>query len=393
MLKKFLTVLIVTSCILGGNLVNANASENATKISIHNIEKIMLENSIDLKMTQNTFDKFGDEYEDLNDDLRRNLPKNIKKLNDEIEELDTKINGEINEEEKKKLEEDKKDKIDLRDKKTKEKDELEEKRDSIKYDMKIKRINLDENIKASIFSAEQKYIDHVKKLSDQKVKKFELDIKQKKNDALKLKYELGFISKKEYDSNVMDITDSKKEYLKIENELKMQLKDLKFILGLPIDEEVEIDTNIETDLEEIEKIDLESDTEDMIKNSKLLQRNRIQIEQAEKVSSEDGYEMDNLELGLEKNDTSLKLNFERKYNDLVNSHDDVKSLYEKVKQKEDELSVLYVKHNYGFISKNELKYFESEIEKQNCLLNNSLKDLYTNYIQYLKMRDGYSNIM
>jgi len=362
---RFLSIMCMLFIII--TIIPVSASETSITISINNIDKIVLDNNIELKMAENSLKSKIQYYDDLDDD--------IDSLEKKISDLEN--SGEINESNSK-----------LKEEYEQKKNDLKEQYEQKKNDLKIARITYQNRVREVVTSAQEKYIKYLYDKSIKEIKEEELKYNKEKNDIAKRKYDMGYISKNEYSTKIIDIIDIQNEYNKLSVDEDLSLKELKNSLGIG-NKKIVIDENINFDINNIANIDFEEDFDYMISNNRNIKIKEIELEQLEDKDESDDYEIDNAELELTQEENNSRLNFQEKYNNLISSYNNIRNSINKLNDKEKAFNIMKVKLDHGYVSnkESEEKYIELINQKSEYIKDKN--QLYINYLKYLQMKDGY----
>lgn len=368
---RFLSIMCILFIMI--TIIPVSASENSITISINNIDKIVLDNNIELKIAENSLKSKREYYDDLDDDID-SLEKKISKLKESIDDN-------MSEDEKSSKE------YEIKENNSK-LSTLKEQYEQKKNDLKIARITYQNRVIEVVTSAQEKYIKYLYDKSSKEIKEEELKYNKEKNDIAKRKYEMGYISKNEYSTKIIDIIDIQNEYNKLAVDEDLSLKELKNSLGIG-DKKIVIDENIDFDINNIANIDFEEDFDYMINNNRNIKIKEIALEQVEDKDESDDYEIDNAELELTQEENNSRLNFQEKYNNLISSYNNIRNSINKLNDKENAFNIMKVKLNHGYVSgkESEEKYIELINQKSEYIKDKN--ELYINYLKYLQMKDGY----
>lgn len=361
----------------------AASTNNITNMSIDNIEDIMLEYSPNIKIIDNNLKAAEENYDTLIDDIKDFEEKRdkLKKDYDEAlkdEENQTENVNIYNSDLIKKSLREIEDNINT----------LKDTKNKTKSNLKIFRIQYDQNVKKLVFSAQQEYIDYLDTLSKKELKKDEVTFQQKKIDTNKMKYEMGFISKKEYTSNLIDNTDVDNSLEELNRKEEIALKNLHLLLGIPTNTEIIVNNDINADLDKISKLKFQDDLEMMLDNNSNIKIKDIELDKEEN-SDDNDYLIDNAEIYLEQEKNNAKLEFEKQYNILMTSYNTIKNSNVKLNENQNDFNVMQAKYNYGFVSKNQTDDLERELNTKKSDFVSEKNSLYVNYLRYLQMKEGY----
>lgn len=389
---KKIGVLILSALLISINVTSAvSAKTNTIRVSLDNIEDIMLEYSPDMKIADNNLKKAEEDYDNLVDKVKdlEDSQKNLSNKKDDLQiKHDQAVSGGQSQD---KINEIKgeldKIKDSIKDNNNNLND-LKDTKDKAKYTLRTSRIQYDQNVKKLVFSTQQEYIDYLDTLSKKELKKDEVNSNQKKIEANKMKYEMGFISKKEYTSNLIDNTDNNNNLEELNKKEETSLKNLHLSLGIPANTEIILNNDINTDLDKISKLKFQDDLDMMLDNNSTIKIKDIELDEAEDADDND-YLIDNAEISLEQEKNKAKLEFEKQYNTLMTSYNTIKNSNVKLNEKQNDFSVMQAKYNYGFVSKNQTDDLERELNTKKSDFVSEKNNLYVNYLRYLQMREGY----
>lgn len=372
-------MIILSMLLISMNIANVSASTKDTiKISLDNIEEIMIEYSPNMKIADNNLKSAEENYENLADKVE-DLQDGVKNLNDKIDNAPVLPDGTLND-----SSELKKDLIELKATlKT-----IKDSKDKAKYSLKIARIQYDQNVKNAVFSAQQQYVAYLNTVSKKELKKNEVTSNKREIEVNNMKYEKGFISKKVYESNFRDNTDAENGLEDLTKAEEIDLKNLYLLLGVPMKTEIIFDSDINIDLEKISRIKFKDNLDEMLDNNSAIRTRELELDEAEDLDSSD-YAIDNAEIYLNQEKNKSKLEFEKQYNTLMSSYNSIKSSNNKLNEKQNDFGLMQTKYNYGFVSKKEIADFEMVLNKQRTEFISEKNNLYVNYLRYLQMKEGY----
>lgn len=382
MRKGIITILsLLLICI---HTIGVSAStKDIINISIDNIEDIMIEYSPDIKIINNNLKAAEENYDDLVDDIK-DLEEKRDKLKKDYEQA---VKDEENQ-----IENVNTDNSDLIKKALREIDDniniLKETKDKTKSNLKIFRIQYDENVKKLVLSVQQEYVSYLDILSKKELKKDEVNSSKRKTDTNKMKYEEGFISKKEYTSNLIENTFISNSFEELSKKEEISIKNLYLSLGLGLNVEINFNNDINIDLEKISKLKYQNDLDTMFDNNSSIRIKEIELNEAEDVDDND-YLTENAEISLKQEKNIANLEFEKQYNMLMNSYNTIKNSKDRLDENQNNFNIMQEKYNYGFVSKNEIDDLECNLNIKKSDFTSERNNLYVNYLRYLQMREGY----
>ncbi|MGN2370590.1 TolC family protein [Clostridium cagae] len=387
-MKRITGILLLLFMFMNQISVQAATRENI-QLSMENIEEIITEYSPDLKIMKNNLKRDKEKYKDILDE--------IDDKESEVSSLENQINNykpEVKPEEQPKSSNDKEDntldslKKDLNNAKDK-LDSLKDEKQAAKHNLKVSNIRYEKDLQGLIESAQRQYIQYVDTLLKKELKQYETNFKNKQVEINNIKYGNGFISKKEYEKNLDDITDFNNELKEIEAKEKNELKDLLFSLGVPSNTGIKVDTNIKGDLDKISKINFEEDLDDMLLNNIDLKIKDIENDKVKDDSDISDYEIKNNRISLRQEEEKVKIEFQKRYNNLILSSNLLKASNDKLSRTQDDALIMQTKYNYGFASKKQVDELEVGLNNKNQDFISQVNNLYMDYLSYMKMKDGY----
>ena len=376
---KRIGILILSTLLIIINLTSAvSAKTNGIKVSLDNIEDIMLEYSPDMKVADNNLELAEENYDDLVDKVE-DLEDSVKNLNNEIDKAPVLPDGTPSDSSQLKKE--------LMDLKSTLKT-LKESKNKAKYSLKVARIQYDQNVKKAVFSAQQQYVAYLDTLAKKELKKNEVTSNKREIEANNMKYQKGFISKKVYESNLRDNTDIENSLEELVKTEETDLKNLYLLLGIPMKTQIIFNSDINIDLDKISRIKFQDDVDEMLDNNTAIKTRKLELDEAEDLDNSD-YTIDNAEIYLKQEKNKSKLEFEKQYNTLISSYNVIKTINSKLNEKQNDFGLTQIKYNYGFVSKKQTTDFEMELDKERTEFISGKNNLYVNYLRYLQMKEGY----
>lgn len=387
-----------------GDSDKADLSESSQKISFSNIKSIMMQSSIDMQIAENTLNNSKQQVTQINDAIQDlgysgpSISSSIKSLEDEIESLEKKISGLDSTDEnyaadKAKYEKDKTDKEQILSKLK----QYKTQRTNAARSYKKAQISYDQTVQKNVYQAQKDFVSYLSTVADIEQQKSNIELKEKEAQTAKLKYDSGFLSKKDYDSANTDNADLVNKLNESKSKEEIALKNLKLSLGISQGEDVTISDDIQADFDAVLSINYEDDLKEMLEKNKEMTLMNMQLdwdnEDEEDKEDDDhdyiNYSIENSELNLEKKSISSEINFKQQYNNLMNSYNSLKASYEKIQTKQESYALSGKKYSFGFVSKNDLEQSKIDLDKDTAAFNNSRNQFYLDYLNYIQMKEGY----
>lgn len=332
-------------------------------VSIDEIREIVISHNTELKISQNNYKSKKQYYDDIDDDIDEYESK-IEKIKDDVDSVDLLENY------KDKLSELKK---------------IEDKKDN---DLKIARLTYENEIETIVAEAEQKYIEYINYVDNRRIKEEEKKYNEKSNDIQKLKFDMGRISKNEYNKNLIDTSDLDLELFKLKKDESLSYSQLIKYLGIS-NKNLEINEDIGFDLTKITKINFDNDFDQMTENNKQIKIKKINEDQIDDDDDANEYDEDNAALSVENQKEQIKLEFQGKYNDLINAYNSLQNENNKLINQQNLYNAAIIKYKNGSLSKKEYENERIILLKERQEYISRKNTLYTCYIQYIEMKDGY----
>lgn len=384
---KIILLMICVSQFISPVYADIN-KESAINISFENIEDIIEAHNIDLKVAHNTLKQSRENYDDICDDID-NLEKSQKENKDKISNLANAKNTMEDQNELAEMEETLK-ALKLLDTDISDKiDEMEDERDKLKYSIKIQKDKYNILTKDLLFKAQNQYVQCLILNNKEVYLKNKISYEKNMADIYKYKLQSGFISQKDFDEYSIDNTGINNELEKVINDKNLAFKNLKNILGISQNESINISADISVDLDNINKINLSEDTEEMLENSLNIHIKKIELDCTEDLNEDDDYEIDNSELLLEQEKKNAVISFQTQYNLVMESYNSIKNSTDALAINEKSIKAMKDVSVHGFDAKNKIDKTQLDLDEQNNNLNAEINMLYANYSKYIQMKSGY----
>lgn len=365
---------------------------NAINISFKDIEDIIEDHNIDLKIAHNNLKQSKDKYDDLCDEID-DLEKSQKENKDKINKLSDTEKTIQDEDVLKETKNTIKSLKDLSTQISNKINELENKKENLKYSIKVQKDQYDILIKNLVFKAQSQYIEYLTLSNKEAYLMGKVSYEKNQASIYKYKLDSGFISQKNFDEYCVSNTQLSNQLNEVTDSKNLANKTLKNTLGISQDENINISADISSDLENISVINLSKDTEEMLNNSLNIHIKEIQLDCVEDLSDDDeiydDYDVDNAELSLEQEKNNAILNFEKQYNLLMASYNSIKTDSSALFIDKNNIKVMNDTSNYGFNSRNKINKAQLDLVEQNNNLATEINTLYINYSKYIQMKIGY----
>ena len=402
-MKKRLVTFLIGLAVTFNGLGIQGFCDKKVDVSIDNIKNIMLDNSIDmtimdnnLKNTKQNLDKIKDQIDDIDSEIK-NLKNKIEDRENRIDAL--KSSEEITSEIQNKIDQYQYEIDEYEDQiKDKEKslDDFDDSKKSAQHSLKTAKLEYEQKVEKAVYDAKKSYIDYLATIAQIDLKNDNLDFKQKQAEAARIKYQYGFISKKEYNNLISDNTDYDYGITETVSSEEIALKNLKLTLGLDQSDEINVVDNIENDMNAVLSIKFEEDLDTMLKNNIEIEIARMKLEwdQDEEDDKDDdddyeNYDLENQKLTFQKQLETAQIDFRQKYNDLMNAYNSLKSSYTKLNDNKKALEVAIKKYDMGFASKNNVTQAKLDVDNNTVDINKQKNEFYLKYLDYTQMKEGF----
>ena len=384
--RKVISFLISSLLILNITPVFAATAKDSGKtvISLNNIKEIMLNHSIQLQIVENNYKKIRQSYSKLQDeidDIESDIDALNKPTDKTAEDYETKL-------------------ADYNSKYKSLKSQLDSKEQEEEiykqYTLKNAKITYDTAVQSKVYEAQKAYLEYLYKLQNIDLNDDSAASDAKDSQIAKNKYEYGFISKNEYDNTVIEKNGNTNNYELYKKEADQSLNNLYYLLGITDKSSVVIENDVEELFKDIISINYSQDFEEMLSNnynikSKKLEIDKIDIEEDYDDADDDDYKYDedNADLNVEAAQIEAELGFKKAYDTLITSYNSLKTSYDKLNQSKKSYDLDKQKNLNGFVSNNELAKTKHDLDSQTAAFVNDRNTVYTNYLNYLQMKEGY----
>lgn len=411
MKKKLIGFLIMTLIVSNISLLNTysvkaetidgtTTIENKIKVSLENIREIMTENNLAIKMLDNKLKIARENYNNAHDsvDSSSSSVTSAQAAKDKAKaEYDSAVS--INDgTAASKLESYNAASSSLTTANTnlsKAKDDLTKAKDA----RKTANDNYENGVESKVLTAQQDYINYLATLSEKQLQEDTAKFTARDAKILKIKYDSGFISNKEYVNSTITNTETNNTLEKAINDEKLQKTKLCNELGVSEDEMI-IETDLNEDFIKIAKINYKNDLDTMLSNNKSIQAANDNIDDLDETDDKtdddsdytdtvDDYELDNAKIELKQSKIKAEEDFKALYNTLMSSYNSTKSSYDKITQKQKEYQTNQIKYDYGFASKNDTDDAKVTFEKDSNDFVKKRNQCYLDYLKYIQMKEGY----
>jgi methylphosphotriester-DNA--protein-cysteine methyltransferase len=379
---------------------SVTSTNNAIKVSLANIEDIITENNLNAKMYANTRDNAKLTYDDVNNSGDVTAAKTA--LQD-AETANTAYNNAL-----------KAYKLDPANNTnpTKPTNGVEAAQTTLtnaetaltnaKYTLRNANITYSQNLEALAKTAQNDYISYI--LSDLPTKEYDtanVQLLKKAADVAKTQYDNGFLSKNDYTTAQLNYTSAINTSNASSDTEKNDKAKLYYDLGISLGQNVNFDTNLEQDLEDVSKINYNDDLTQMFNNNLALQADNIGVDKAsdakdnETDSSTDNANevinnnFDNAQMQLELDKNNSEKNFKEKYDALMNSYATMKSSSDSLDQQKNNYNIAQIQYDYGFASQNDVDTSKVTSLKTSESFEKDKSTFYANYLLYIQMKEGY----
>ncbi|OOM78445.1 hypothetical protein [Clostridium sp. BL-8] len=423
-MKRVLISFFVAMVLMGSNIPSANAAEsinsntvsntsssstaedaNTIKISLVNIQDIILEYNQQAKIYDNTRDNTKLSYDiakDKYDTEESDYNTAVDNYNTELSDYNTAL-AKYNEDPANNAKPTAPTAVDKTALNTA-KDSL----DSARNDLRKANITYNNSLQNLVKTAQSDYISYV--LGDLPNKEYNtanVDLLKKQADIAKVQYDSGFLSKNDYTTAQLNYTTALNASSKTNDAEENDKTKLLYDLGLSSGENVTFDTNLDQDLNDVSTINYNNDLTEMFNNNLTLQSDNISLEQAS--DDKDNYEDDNddssdeydnkdeqydnslkneqSQLVLDKN--NAEKDFKTKYDALMNSYAAMKNGANSLSQQKDQYNVKVIQYNYGFASQQDVNTANVDSIKESQSYQSDKSAFYQAYLSYIEAKEGY----
>ena len=365
-MKKYVAALLVAVILISNSTAFAAEETNSPlTISLDAMETILLRYSPDLSETKNNLDKLQSEYEDLSDEIN-DLQDTLNALplfTDSAWTAAVNISSQLT--------------------------TLRENKDAMAYSVASAKILYNQQIGLTVLAAKQQYLLYLSLQAQQKILQNNLSLQNEQLSINKMKYDWGFLSKKQYDSYTRQVSDLKESLDNAISQTDKQLKVLRTTLGIPETADILVTPAGKYDFDMISSVNYEADLALMLENCIAIKTKEIDLNRTENAADPNVYDIDNAKLSLSQAIVDAKSGFESKYETLIDSYDSLQVSYADLTDKMSDLTTMERKLQFGFVSALQLNNLQNEVSNQKLQVSVEENNLYSLYIAYDQTKNGY----
>lgn len=379
-MKKVLVTAVVTAMLMvPANVMAETTTSKGLTISFDNIEELISEYNPTVKVSNHLLDILEHQYDVNEDQIDDEVSQLKQSLTDQVTQYDIRIdnlnnfkdiytmikdqssdesviddceakileyNNEINTlmEAKTGLQAQEEDIDEMR-------EDLEDELDEdYKLDKRETRCQISLNCDTQVYQAQMNYLGYLEHCPELKEARNQLELLNKKQDAMNLKQSLGMTTQADLDELQVDIKNAELKVDSLEREMNDIEGSLNLALGKDYDKELTIEPLPDLDWEKIRNIDYEEDLENALSENYNLKLKKVDLanmeneaDRADDSDEEDiaDIQSEDLEIQIKEMKRKIELAFNQAHQDLLT--------------KENALEVNFADYNNGITSLNQAK--------------------------------------
>jgi hypothetical protein len=264
-----------------------------------------------------------------------------------------------------------------------------------KYNLDAAKLRYDQQVRQAVLAAQQQFISASTAMAQSTISENNLISQEKQLSSMKLKLEKGFVSKKQYDAFVTQVTDLKKALVDLQNQSVLGLDKLRVTLGLKEGTLIKLVPETTFDFSQIPALDRVKDLQTMLDSSINIQTKRLSLESINKAKaasydpSSFKYSILDAELLLKQTIDQEKLDFQDQFTSLQSSYAALNIQTTKLADKRAQLKTMELLQSYGFASKKQVDDLKTEVTNQELQIILDQHNLYLLENQYNAAKLGY----
>lgn len=265
-----------------------------------------------------------------------------------------------------------------------------EQEESSKNQYDIAQAQYDEKVQQQVLSAKQQYIafcaDNAQLAEDQS----KLDSLRKKLSLYKTESEKGYIGQKGYDDMADQAVQAQNAFTAQDGKVTQGKKDLLTTLNLPSGVPVEIQPLSDPDFSEIAQIDYSQDEIVMYNKNAEIQSAGLNYDYVKDSFTSTSWQIDNAKIQMEQTSEAQKSKFRQTYDTLMSSYRTYLQDSANLKREESDVQAQKQMQQLGYVSAQSVEDAQLQLQTARSALAAEAGSLYSDYLGYLHMKNGYS---
>lgn len=262
---------------------------------------------------------------------------------------------------------------------------------SLKNQYKIAQTQYNEKVQQQVLSAKQQYLAYCEDASQLTADQTDYSNKQAKLSSYQQSLAKGYISQKDYDDYSQNVEKAKSTLQAQDAKVTRERAAIRTLLNIPSTETMDIQPVSETDMDftDISKINYGQDVIDMLNNNAEIQAAGLSYDYTD-ANESDNYQIDNSKISLEQTANTQKAEFKKLYDTLMDSYNTYIQGKENLSQAQSKSETEKQKLALGYTSQQKADAAALELQTLSVTLTSEKNTLYTNYLQYINIKNGYT---
>jgi hypothetical protein len=248
----------------------------------------------------------------------------------------------------------------------------------------------DEKVQQQVLSAKQQYITFCADNAQLAEDRSQLDSLQKKLSLSKAELEKGYIGRKDYDDAADQAAQAQNTLTAQDAKVTQGKKDLETTLNLPSGVPVEFQPLSDPDFGEIPQIDYSKDAVVMYNKNAEIKSAGLNYDYVRDSFTSTSWQIDNARIQLEQTADAQKSRFRQLYDTLMNSYRTYLQDSAKLQRQESDVQTQQRMRQLGYVSAQSADDAQLQLQTARSSLAAEAGSLYSDYLSYLHMKNGYS---
>jgi outer membrane protein TolC len=255
----------------------------------------------------------------------------------------------------------------------------------------IAKVQYDENVGNMILNAKQSYLAYCADNDRYAAAQAAAQNAEKAYRVALAALSAGYVSQAYCDSLKDQYNQAQNNLTQLDLQLTRERKSLRTLLNLPSNVNMSIRPVAEDDIDfsDISSINYGADLIVMRENSPAIQEAQLAYEYQKSIDYDNSRELNNAYIAVKQAKASEEATFKELYDTLTSMYTVYQQNVEQVQRKQKELDVEKQALALGYSSQKAVDEKESELKSLQSTLADTRKNLFTSYLQYINMKNGF----
>ncbi|QNK40158.1 TolC family protein [Caproicibacter fermentans] len=257
------------------------------------------------------------------------------------------------------------------------------------------QVQYDENMKNAVLNAKQSYLNYCADNDRYAAAQTSAENAQKAYNAALSSLSSGFISQSDCDSQKDKYNQAQNTLTQLDSQLIRERASLRTLLNLPSNVNMDIKpvTADDLTLQEIPKINYSADVIVMRGLNSNIKKAKLAYELQQNQEGDPGYTkntLDNAYIALQQTRTSEEAAFQKLYDSMTSAYTVYQQALDQVQRKQAELTQESKALSLGYSSQKSVDEKTDELKTLQSTLADDRNTLFTSYLSYINMKNGFS---